>query len=68
MNAEVMTAALLIAVPLAFNAAFFELGRALDYPNILRSPDLLLGLEERPVGREHAIAARTRDASHIRAI
>ena len=31
-----MTAALLIAVPIAFNLAFFELGRVFDYPNILR--------------------------------
>ena len=36
MTAEMSTAALLIAVPLAFNAAFFELGRAFDYPDILR--------------------------------
>ena len=36
MSAEVATALLLIAVPIAFNAAFFELGRAFDYPNILR--------------------------------
>lgn len=43
MSAEVATAALLIAVPLAFNAAFFELGRAFDYPNILRrEPDEIL--------------------------
>lgn len=43
MNAEVPTAALLIAVPLAFNAAFFELGRAFDYPDILRKePDEIL--------------------------
>jgi hypothetical protein len=43
MNAEVFAAALLIAVPLAFNAAFFELGRAFDYPNILRKePDEIL--------------------------
>ena len=33
---EVVTAVLLIAVPVAFNLAFFELGRAFDYPNILR--------------------------------
>jgi hypothetical protein len=33
---DVATAALLIAVPIAFNLAFFELGRAFDYPNILR--------------------------------
>jgi hypothetical protein len=40
---ELVTAALLIAVPLAFNAAFFELGRAFDYPNILRKePDEIL--------------------------
>jgi hypothetical protein len=42
-NAEVATAALLIAVPIAFNLAFFELGRAFDYPNILRKePDEIL--------------------------
>ena len=43
MTSEVMTAALLIAVPIAFNLAFFELGRAFDYPNILRKePDEIL--------------------------
>jgi len=41
--ADVAAAALLIAVPIAFNAAFFELGRAFDYPNILREePDEVL--------------------------
>jgi hypothetical protein len=35
-STEVATAALLIAVPVGFNLAFFELGRAFDYPNILR--------------------------------
>jgi hypothetical protein len=35
---EIVTAALLIAVPVAFNLAFFELGRTFDYPNILRRP------------------------------
>jgi hypothetical protein len=40
---EVITAILLIAVPIAFNLAFFELGRAFDYPNILRKePDEIL--------------------------
>jgi len=40
---DVVTAALLIAVPIAFNLAFFELGRAFDYPNILRrEPDEIL--------------------------
>ena len=40
---DVVTAALLIAVPIAFNLAFFELGRAFDYPNILRKePDEIL--------------------------
>jgi hypothetical protein len=34
---------LLIAVPIAFNVAFFQLGRAFDYPNILRrEPDEIL--------------------------
>lgn len=43
MSAERAAAILLIAVPLAFNAAFFELGRAFDYPNILRKePDEIL--------------------------
>jgi Domain of unknown function (DUF4386) len=35
--------ALLVAVPIAFNLAFFALGRAFDYPNILRKePDEIL--------------------------
>ena len=43
MSIEVITAVLLIAVPIAFNVAFFELGRAFDYPNILRKvPDEIL--------------------------
>ena len=43
MTVEVLTAILLIAVPIAFNLAFFELGRAFDYPNILRKePDEIL--------------------------
>jgi hypothetical protein len=43
MTVELVTAALLIAVPVAFNLAFFELGRAFDYPNILRKePDEIL--------------------------
>src|SRR5918999_6499144 len=40
---ELVTAALLIGIPVAFNVAFFELGRAFDYPNILRrEPDEIL--------------------------
>ena len=40
---EPATASLLIAVPIAFNAAFFALGRAFDYPDILRrEPDEIL--------------------------
>jgi hypothetical protein len=40
---ELVTAVLLIGVPVAFNAAFFELGRAFDYPGILRKePDEVL--------------------------
>jgi hypothetical protein len=43
MSAEVATAIMLIIVPVAFNAAFFELGRAFDYPDILRrEPDEIL--------------------------
>ena len=43
MTIELVTAILLIAVPIAFNVAFFELGRAFDYPNILRKePDEIL--------------------------
>jgi hypothetical protein len=42
-SAEVATAVLLIAVPIAFNLAFLELGRAFDYPTILRrQPDEIL--------------------------
>lgn len=36
MSVETAAAVLLIGVPIAFNAAFFELGRVFDYPNILR--------------------------------
>jgi len=40
---DLVAAALLMAVPIAFNLAFFELGRAFDYPNILRQePDEIL--------------------------
>jgi uncharacterized protein DUF4386 len=40
---EIATAALLIVVPIAFNAAFFALGSAFDYPDILRrEPDEIL--------------------------
>ena len=43
MSPDVLTAVLLIVVPLAFNLAFFELGRAFDYPGILRKePDEIL--------------------------
>jgi hypothetical protein len=42
-TATLATAGLLMLVPIAFNAAFFELGRAFDYPNILRKePDEIL--------------------------
>ena len=38
-----VTALLLIVVPIVFNVAFFELGRAFDYPDILRrEPDEIL--------------------------
>jgi len=36
LSAEAAAAVLLISVPIAFNAAFFELSRVFDYPNILR--------------------------------
>ena len=43
MSTEVASAVLLISVSIAFNLAFFELGRAFDYPNILRKePDEIL--------------------------
>ena len=43
MSAELAATILLILLPLAFNAAFLELGRAFDYPNILRKePDEIL--------------------------
>jgi hypothetical protein len=42
-DADLAAAVLLIAVPIAFNVAFFELGRAFDYPDILRKePDEIL--------------------------
>jgi hypothetical protein len=43
MTLEFITGALLVGVPIAFNVAFLELGRAFDYPNILRKePDEIL--------------------------
>ena len=43
MSVEAAAAVLLIAVPIAFNLAFFELGRTFDYPGILRrEPDEIL--------------------------
>ena len=43
MSVELLTAILLIVVPVAFNVAFFELGRVFDYPGILRKdPDEIL--------------------------
>lgn len=43
MRTEVVAAILLIAVPIGFNVAFFELGRVFDYPSILRKePDEIL--------------------------
>ncbi len=43
MTIELITAVLLIVVPIAFNVAFFELSRAFDYPDILRKePDEIL--------------------------
>jgi hypothetical protein len=38
MTLERLTALFLIVVPIAFNLFFFLLGRAFDYPNILRQP------------------------------
>jgi hypothetical protein len=43
MTVEVAAGILLIAVPVLFNVAFFALGRAFDYPDILRKePDEIL--------------------------
>ena len=43
MSLDLATALLLIAVPVLFNVAFLELGRAFDYPDILRrEPDEIL--------------------------
>jgi hypothetical protein len=43
MSLEVAAGILLIVVPVLFNVAFFALGRAFDYPNILRKePDEIL--------------------------
>jgi hypothetical protein len=42
-DADLAAGILLIAVPIGFNVAFFELGRVFDYPNILRrEPDEIL--------------------------
>jgi hypothetical protein len=42
-DARVVTGWLLVLVPIVFNVAYFELGRAFDYPAILRrEPDEIL--------------------------
>jgi hypothetical protein len=38
MDARQVVAVISIGVPIVFNVAFFELGRAFDYPSILRRP------------------------------
>ncbi len=38
MSVEAAAAALLIAVPIAFNVAFYLLARTFDYPDVLRQP------------------------------
>ena len=38
MSATLLTGILLIALPIAFNAAFFALARQFSYPDILREP------------------------------
>src|SRR3954454_3345422 len=43
MSVARLAAALLVCVPIAFNVAFFALGRAFDYPDLLRTePDEIL--------------------------
>ena len=48
---ETVTAVLLIVVPIAFNLAFFSLGRAFDYPDILRAPRTRSFAGSMPAGR-----------------
>lgn len=52
MSVERAAGALLIVLPLAFNAFFFLLGRRFDYPDILRSPteDILRRFQAGGVG------------------
>jgi len=38
MSSEFQAGLLLVIAPLAFNVIFFALGRAFDYPDILRRP------------------------------
>jgi hypothetical protein len=40
MTTQILTGLLLVVLPLAYNAAFALLGRAFDYPNILRRPTI----------------------------
>lgn len=43
MTLQLAAAAILVAVPVTFNLAYFELGRTFDYPSVLREPaDLIL--------------------------
>ena len=58
MTVDTVCAVLLIVVPIAFNVAFFELGRAFDYPNILRKePDEILDASP-PGARASSCAGR----------
>jgi hypothetical protein len=38
MTTQIVTGLLLLVLPLGYNAAFALLGRAFNYPNILRRP------------------------------
>ena len=73
MTVDTVSAVLLIVVPIAFNVAFFELGRAFDYPNILRKePDEILrrfaaGGSGLILRWQALLAQRARDAAALRA-
>ena len=72
MTIEDAASALLILLPIAFNAFFFLLARLFDYPAILRSPtaSILSGyrspLELRPPATGRAVGGRRVDEEHTR--
>ena len=55
MDARRVAAVIAIGVPIVFNVAFFELGRAFDYPSILPPPLTRSCAGSRPADRSFCV-------------